>query len=142
MGVVGGGVAGLVAAWALRRAGRSVVLLEAGASAGGHTLTAELPGGLPAADVGFQVFNLTNYPHFAELLRELGVESEPSDMTFSLSLGGGRWSGAPAGGSRASWRSPATPSGPGSGGCCWTCSASSAWRPRFSSRATPSGMRV
>ena len=50
-----------------------------------------------------------------KLLRELGVDSEPSDMTFSLSLGGGRWSGVPAGGSRASWRSPATPSGPGSG---------------------------
>ena len=89
MAVVGGGGAGLTTAWLLKRAGRRVVLLEAGGAAGGHTLTADLPGGLPAADVGFQVFNLTNYPNFNELLRELDVDSEPSDMTFSLSLGGG-----------------------------------------------------
>jgi cyclopropane-fatty-acyl-phospholipid synthase len=55
---------------------------------GGHTLTDTTSS--PPVDLGFQVFNLSTYPHFVELLHTLGVESEPSDMSFSLSVDDGR----------------------------------------------------
>ena len=36
-----------------------------------------------------QVYNLTTYPHLIRLFEELGVDTEPSEMSFSLSLDGG-----------------------------------------------------
>lgn len=42
-------------------------------------------------DLGFQVFNLTTYPHFVGMLQELEIETEMSDMSFSLSLDGGKF---------------------------------------------------
>ena len=87
--IVGSGIAGLGCAWLLHRAGRDVVLYESEPSCGGHTLTDETEKGSPV-DLGFQVFNLTNYPHLVELFEALGVDSADSDMSFSLSLDGGR----------------------------------------------------
>jgi cyclopropane-fatty-acyl-phospholipid synthase len=87
--VVGSGIAGLGSAWLLHRAGHDVVLYEAEAQCGGHTLTDETEAGSPV-DLGFQVFNLTNYPNLVELFEQLGVDSVDSDMSFSLSLDSGR----------------------------------------------------
>lgn len=89
--VVGAGIAGLGAAWALGRQ-HSVTLFEAGAQAGGHANTRdiEVDGRAVAVDTGFIVFNEANYPQFTRLLDHLEVASQASDMSFSVSLDGGR----------------------------------------------------
>lgn len=60
------------------RNGAQVTLYESEATCGGHTLTDD-SSGYPV-DLGFQVFNLTTYPHLTGFLEALGVDSEPSDM--------------------------------------------------------------
>jgi cyclopropane-fatty-acyl-phospholipid synthase len=88
--IVGGGVAGLGSAWALHTAGRRVCVLEADAShLGGHahTITVSIPsfGDLPV-DIGFIVYNEQAYPNLVSWFNELNIETEPSDMSFSVSV--------------------------------------------------------
>lgn len=88
--VVGGGIAGLSAAWALAGHVR-VTLFEAEPRLGGHarTVVAGRNRDRPV-DTGFIVFNHATYPHLARIFRELDVPIERSDMSFGASLDGGR----------------------------------------------------
>ena len=80
--VIGAGIAGNVAARELHREGHEIALFEAGVHVGGHTHTHQIDG--LAIDTGFIVFNERTYPRFTRLLRELGVASQPSAMSFSV----------------------------------------------------------
>ncbi|TNC81540.1 MAG: FAD-dependent oxidoreductase [Oleiphilus sp.] len=83
--VVGSGIAGLTTAYLLSRK-HEVVLYEANNYLGGHTHTrkVELNGRSYPVNTGFIVFNDWTYPNFIKLMDELGVQSEDSDMSFSV----------------------------------------------------------
>ena len=83
--IIGAGISGLSAAWRLQRH-HEVTVFEAGRTAGGHTHTTDvlIAGRRYAVDTGFIVFNHQHYPLFTELLEELGVASQPADMSFSV----------------------------------------------------------
>lgn len=89
--VIGSGVAGLGAAWALGRV-HDVVIYEAAPKVGGHTNTVVVDAGAGprAIDTGFIVHNPVNYPHLIQLFQHLGVATQPSAMSFALSALGGR----------------------------------------------------
>jgi predicted NAD/FAD-binding protein len=89
--IVGTGIAGNTAAYKLRNA-HDITVYEASSYVGGHTNTIDVAEGdrTIAVDTGFIVFNDRTYPHFIELLDEIGQESQPSLMSFSVSSGDGR----------------------------------------------------
>jgi len=84
--IIGTGIAGNVAAYRLARE-HDITVYEADNRIGGHTNTVDVVAGGQrwAVDTGFIVFNDVTYPNFIALLDELGVESQPSDMSFSVS---------------------------------------------------------
>jgi predicted NAD/FAD-binding protein len=88
--VIGSGVAGLGAAWALSRV-HDVTLFEAEDRLGGHAHTVDVDdaGRRVPVDTGFIVFNPHNYPNLVRLFEATGVPTEPSDMSFSVSIAGG-----------------------------------------------------
>ena len=61
-------------------------MYEANSYLGGHTDTHNivLKEKTYAVDTGFIVFNEHNYHYFCRFLSDLGVASQPSDMTFSV----------------------------------------------------------
>ena len=83
--VIGAGISGLTAALRLQR-NHQVIVLEAAEYVGGHTHThdIEMDGRHVSVDSGFIVFNHPTYPNFTALLSELGVASQPTDMSFSV----------------------------------------------------------
>jgi predicted NAD/FAD-binding protein len=83
--VVGGGVAGIVAAQRLHRR-HAVTLFESASRLGGHanTVTVEREHGSWQVDTGFVVLNDRNYPRLRELLDGAGVELQPTHMGFSV----------------------------------------------------------
>ncbi|MCU0988847.1 MAG: FAD-dependent oxidoreductase [Xanthomonadales bacterium] len=84
--IIGTGIAGNVVANRLARR-HDITVYEADDRIGGHTHTVDvLAGGRRwAVDTGFIVYNDVTYPNFRALLDELGVASQPSDMSFSVS---------------------------------------------------------
>ncbi len=90
--VVGTGVSGMAAAWLLSVL-HKVTVYEAGDRVGGHSNTVQAPdgrGGTTPVDTGFIVYNEANYPNLTAMLRALRVPTRPTDMSFSVSLDGGR----------------------------------------------------
>ncbi len=88
--IVGAGISGLVVAHLLD-ARHDVTVFEANGYAGGHTNTVRVdtPHQTHHVDTGFIVYNDRNYPNFERLLSRLGVATQPSSMTFSVSDGCG-----------------------------------------------------
>jgi predicted NAD/FAD-binding protein len=84
--IVGAGIAGNTAAYRLRDE-HEVTVFEAADYVGGHTNTVDVDfgGARYAIDTGFIVFNDWTYPHFIALLDELGVASQATSMSFSVS---------------------------------------------------------
>jgi len=83
--IIGSGIAGNVAAYHLSRE-HDITVFEAGDHVGGHTHTHEIEheGKRVAVDTGFIVCNDRTYPKFLALMAELGVELQPSEMSFSV----------------------------------------------------------
>ncbi|MBS3954733.1 MAG: FAD-dependent oxidoreductase [Methylomicrobium sp.] len=83
--IIGSGISGIYAAHYLSQK-HQVTLYEANAYAGGHTDTHQiaLEGRTYPVDTGFIVFNEHHYHYFCRFLRELGLESQSSDMSFSV----------------------------------------------------------
>lgn len=83
--IIGSGIAGNVAAYHLQRE-HDITVFEAAGHIGGHTHTHEIEheGRQVAVDTGFIVCNDRTYPNFLALMAELGVELQPSDMSFSV----------------------------------------------------------
>ncbi len=83
--IIGTGIAGNVAAHRLAKH-HDITVFEADRRIGGHTNTVDVvaAGQRWAVDTGFIVFNDVTYPNFISLLDELGVESQASDMSFSV----------------------------------------------------------
>ncbi|KAK9762652.1 hypothetical protein K7432_011414 [Basidiobolus ranarum] len=116
--IIGSGVSGLGAAWALsEHSDHNVTLYEKNDYVGGHTHTVDyrVPscsiatrptgdkgndkaqdiGAEVPVDTGFIVFNNLTYPNLLQFFRHLGVEYIDSDMSFSVSRDKGEfeWAG-------------------------------------------------
>jgi len=89
--VIGSGISGLASAYLLNPHA-DVHLFENANRFGGHshTVEADFDGVKVPVDTGFIVFNPLNYPNLVNMFDHLGVATQDSDMSFAVSLDGGR----------------------------------------------------
>ncbi|KJV10200.1 hypothetical protein VZ95_06530 [Elstera litoralis] len=71
---------------------RNITIFEQDRRPGGHsnTLDLALDGKTIPVDTGFIVYNERNYPNLTRFFQHLSVETAASDMSFSVSVDGGR----------------------------------------------------
>jgi predicted NAD/FAD-binding protein len=83
VGIIGGGAAGLTAAWLLDRE-CEVILFEKEARLGGHAYTVHVPhrGSTVPIEIGFEFFNAWLFPTFTHLLQTLNVPVMPFPLTY------------------------------------------------------------
>jgi predicted NAD/FAD-binding protein len=83
--VIGSGISGSLVA-RLLSAQHEVDVFESSSHVGGHAHTQELcvDGRTVSVDTAFMVFNERTYPNFVEMLGHLAVDSQDSDMSFSV----------------------------------------------------------
>lgn len=97
--VIGSGVSGIAAVWALNEhSSHEVNLYESGDYPGGHTHTVRFKrdGKEPVdVDTGFIVCNPPTYPNFLAFLKQKGVQTLETVMTFAVSRDRGdfEWAG-------------------------------------------------
>jgi uncharacterized protein len=104
--VIGTGIAGSAAAWALsKRYPTTVYERELRPGGHSHTVTIDYDGTPLSVDIGFIVYNELNYPDLTALFAHLGVDTVASCMSFAVTADAGRfeWKG---GGNN--WREIAT----------------------------------
>ena len=90
--VIGTGIAGNVAAWALsKRYIVSVYERELRPGGHSHTVSIDYDGTPIAVDIGFIVYNEVNYPELTALFEHLGVDTLPSCMSFAVTADAGRF---------------------------------------------------
>lgn len=84
--VIGSGISGLVCGYQLSKRDHDVTLYEASDYIGGHTNTSDVEwnGEKSRIDTGFIVFNDRTYPNFINLIEEIGVAYQPTEMSFSV----------------------------------------------------------
>jgi predicted NAD/FAD-binding protein len=89
--VVGGGIAGMSAAWLL--SGRhEVTLYDKNPRIGGHSNTVDAiwpDGAATPVDTGFIVYNEATYPNLTALFAHLEVPTKTAEMDFAVSLDNG-----------------------------------------------------
>ncbi|MBY0563499.1 MAG: FAD-dependent oxidoreductase [Hyphomonadaceae bacterium] len=90
--VIGSGIAGMSAAWLLSKR-HDVTVYEKSPRLGGHsnTVWVDTSLGRTPVDTGFIVYNDATYPNLIALFEHLGVPTKASDMSFGVSLDGGRF---------------------------------------------------
>jgi predicted NAD/FAD-binding protein len=83
--IIGAGISGLTCAYLLNRQ-HDIKVFEAEKTIGGHTATKDvlIDGQHYPVDTGFIVYNDWTYPNFIKLMDELGVDSHPTEMSFSV----------------------------------------------------------
>ncbi|MDH3534352.1 MAG: FAD-dependent oxidoreductase [Gammaproteobacteria bacterium] len=83
--IIGAGISGLTAAYYLRHK-HDITVYESAPRVGGHTATVDVRhrGRDYAIDTGFIVYNDWTYPKFIELITELGVATQTTEMSFSV----------------------------------------------------------
>ncbi len=83
--IIGTGISGLSCGYYLQDK-HDITVFEANDYVGGHTATVdvELDGEIYPVDTGFIVYNDRTYPNFIKLMKELGVKTTPTEMSFSV----------------------------------------------------------